>query len=70
MSHDQHSTISFTAKDRSSMDLQINQAVEVLRAWGRQQRQGILVTRHTADSFSVQLSDAVPAGLTQETWNW
>lgn len=60
--------IAFTAVDRPSMERQINAAVESLRSWGLQRRRGILVTRHSHDSFSVELSDAVPVGLTCESW--
>ncbi|AXJ10293.1 hypothetical protein [Arthrobacter sp. PM3] len=62
------SRIAFTAVDRPSMERQINAAVESLRIWGLQRRRGILVTRHSHDSFSVELSDAVPVGITCESW--
>lgn len=60
--------IAFTAVDRPSMEQQINAAVETLRTSGLQRRRGILVTRHTYESFSVELSDTVPVGLTCESW--
>jgi hypothetical protein len=56
-----------TATDRDTMELELNAAVAIA-----QERavvdggKGILVTRHSLDSFSVTLSDKVPFGLTQE----
>jgi hypothetical protein len=66
-----HPTIAITATDRSSMDRQLDEAVAVARSRAmREGRQGILVTRHAYDSFTVSLSDAVPFGLTLEHQDW
>lgn len=63
-------TISFTVSDHTAMEREINAAIEALRISGIQYRKGILVTRHTHDSFSVELHDSVPAGTTHENWGW
>lgn len=60
-------TMAITSTDRASMELQLGQAVAVARTMAmREGRQGILVTRHAYDSFTVVLSDAVPFGQTLE----
>jgi hypothetical protein len=60
-----------TARDRASMDRQLDEAVAVAKARAmRERRQGILVTRHAHDSFTVALSDAVPFGTTLEHQAW
>lgn len=60
-------TIVVTAIDRASMDRRLDEAVAVARAEAmHERRQGILVTRHGFDSFTVALSDAVPFGQTRE----
>jgi hypothetical protein len=60
-----------TARDRASMDRQLDEAVAVAKARAtRERREGILVTRHAHDSFTVALSDAVPFGTTLEHQDW
>ncbi|MFE4229217.1 hypothetical protein ACFRJ8_15160 [Arthrobacter sp. NPDC056886] len=60
-------TVAITATDRASLDRQLDEAVDaaITRAI-REGRQGILVTRHAHDSFTVALSDDVPFGQTLE----
>lgn len=60
----------FTAMNREHMEQQINTAVDTLRVHAMNHREGILVTRHTYDSFTVELCRSVPAGLTRESWSW
>ncbi|SFU11556.1 hypothetical protein [Arthrobacter sp. ov118] len=56
-----------TATDRASMERQLDEAVgAALTHAMREGRQGILVTQHDHASFTVDLSDAVPFGLTRE----
>jgi len=63
--------IAVTATDRVSMERQLDEAVAIARTWAMEEGcQGILVTRHDFDSFSVALSDAVPFGLTREHQDW
>jgi hypothetical protein len=63
--------IAVTATDRASMERRLDEAVTIARACAMQEgRQGILVTRHDFDSFTVALSDAVPFGLTREHQDW
>lgn len=58
-------------RDRASMDRQLEEAVDTARTTAMAQgRQGIVVTRHSHDSFTVALSDAVPFGLTYERQEW
>jgi hypothetical protein len=59
--------IAITATDRASMEHQLDEAVAfaITRAM-HEGRQGILVTQHANDSFTVNLSEAVPFGLTRE----
>jgi hypothetical protein len=64
-------SMAVTAKDRASMDHQLDEAVAVAKARAmRERRQGILVTRHAHDSFTVALSDTVPFGTTLEHQDW
>jgi hypothetical protein len=53
------------------MERQLNEAVAMAmeRAMA-ERRQGILVTQHDHNSFTVTLSDAVPFGLTRERQAW
>lgn len=49
------------------MEHQLEEAMATARSAAMQDgRHGILVTRHTYDSFTISLSDAVPFGLTRE----
>lgn len=53
------------------MERRLDEAVAVAREQAMHaRRQGILVTRHSHDSFTVSLSDAVPFGLTCERQDW
>jgi hypothetical protein len=67
--HDLSITVRVT--DRDSLENELNAAVSALRerATG-ERRQGILVTRHAANEFTVALSDSVPFGMTQENHAW
>ncbi len=59
------------ATDRSSMERQLDEAVDAaLTQAMHERRQGILVTQHDPVSFTVDLSDAVPFGLTREQQDW
>lgn len=63
--------IAVTAPDRASMERQLDEAVAVAVTRAMHEgRQGILVTQHDSDSFTVTLSDAVPFGLTREHQEW
>jgi hypothetical protein len=63
--------IAVTATDRASMEHQLDEAVALAMTRAmREGRQGILVTQHDNDSFTVDLSDAVPFGLTREHQEW
>ena len=63
--------VSVTARDRDSMERQLDHAVASAMTQAIQEgRQGILVTQHDAFSFTVDLSDAVPFGLTREHQEW
>jgi hypothetical protein len=59
--------LTLTVPDPANMDSQLDEAVSAARTMAmRGGRQGILVTRHGYDSFTVTLSDTVPFGLTRE----
>lgn len=59
--------IQVTATDRASMERQLDEAVTAAMKWATHEGcKGILVTRHYYDSFTVDLSDDVPFGLTRE----
>jgi hypothetical protein len=63
--------ISVTATDRDRMERQLDHAVSAAMTQAIQEgRQGILVTQHDDFSFTVDLSDAVPFGLTREHREW
>lgn len=53
--------------DRASMDHYINAAVDrMIKVAQRHQKHGILITRLEDDHFTVELSDAVPFGYTEQ----
>lgn len=59
--------ITVAVPDRSSMEDRLDEAVAVAQAVAiRNGRQGILVTRHSYNLFTVDLSDEVPFGLSRE----
>lgn len=63
--------LTLNVTDRANMDRQLDEAVSAARTVAmRGGRQGILVTRHGHDSFTVALSDTVPFGLTRELQEW
>ncbi|MCU1330959.1 MAG: hypothetical protein JWN34_6329 [Bryobacterales bacterium] len=63
--------IAVTATDRASMERQLDEAVAAAMTQAMHEgRQGILVTQHDNISFTVDLSDAVPFGLTREHQEW
>jgi hypothetical protein len=64
-------TIALTVADRANMERQLDQAVSYAKTEAMIERpRGILVTRHSFESFSVALSDAVPFGETREHQDW
>jgi len=63
--------MAFTATDRGSMERQLDEAVDAALTQALHEgRQGILVTQHDPASFTVDLSDVVPFGLTREHQDW
>ncbi|MGO4807871.1 hypothetical protein AB4089_22440 [Arthrobacter sp. 2MCAF15] len=63
--------VAVMATDRASIERQLDEAVgAALTQAMREGRQGILVTQHGPASFTVDLSDAVPFGLTRERQEW
>lgn len=62
--------LTVTVTDRASMDSQLDTAVNNVRVAAREQRRGILVTRHSATQFTIELSDSVPFGVTHEHQAW
>lgn len=56
---------------RADMDRQLNRAVERLRERAHlQPTRGILVTRHSATDFTLELDSSVPFGTTHEEDAW
>ncbi len=63
--------IKIVAKDRSNLNQQLDRAVTTVQAQAiGEGRRGILITRHSHDTFSVALSEAVPFGQTLEYRAW
>ena len=63
--------LTLTVSDRHSMDSQLDDAVAAAKAHALDGKcHGILVTRHGADTFTVDLSETVPFGLTREHQAW
>lgn len=63
--------LTLTITDRESMDSQLDAAVTAAKAEAlAAKRYGILVTRHSMDRFTVDLSESVPFGLTCERQSW
>jgi hypothetical protein len=52
------------------MESQLDAAVTNAQEAAREQRCGILVTRHGSHDFTVELSEAVPHGITLERQEW
>lgn len=59
----------FTALSQEHLEHQLDAAVDMLRVHAMNS-EGILVTRHTYDSFTVELCRSVPWGHTRESWAW
>jgi hypothetical protein len=59
-----------TVSHRASMESQLDAAVTNAQEAAREQRCGILVTRHGSHDFTVELSEAVPHGITLERQEW
>ncbi len=63
-------TIEVIVTNRANMEHQLDEAVRAAMTMATQERrQGILVTRHDHELFTVALSDSVPYGLTLEQQN-
>jgi len=62
--------VTVTVGDRSSMEGQLDAAVETVRAAAVRERRGILVTRLNSHQFTVELNDCVPFGMTRERQIW
>lgn len=63
--------ITVIATDHADLERRLDKAVTAARERALHEgRQGILVTRHDYDSFTVDLSDEVPFGLTREHDDW
>ncbi|BCW66793.1 hypothetical protein NicSoilB4_15560 [Arthrobacter sp. NicSoilB4] len=63
--------VTVRATDRASMERQLDEAVQdALTQAMHEGCQGILVTQVDPASFTVDLSDAVPFGLTREHRAW
>ena len=63
--------ITVSATDQASMERQLDEAVDAALSQAMYEgRQGILVTQHDPTSFTVDLSDAVPFGVTREHRAW
>ena len=68
---DESEVIKITVSTRSEMESKLEMAVQRLiqRAQGYRDR-GILITRNSAQDFTIQLDMCVPFGLTRELENW
>ena len=65
------SRITFTARDRTHMDEELDRSVNLLVGHALQRREmGILVTRHSPRDFTVELHPEVPFGVTHERQTW
>jgi hypothetical protein len=63
--------LTLTVADRQSMDSELEAAVSAAKAHALSgRRYGILVTRHGANKFTVDVSETVPFGLTREPPAW
>lgn len=64
--------ITITASSRSELEQRLEDAVSVARqrAITSGRREGILVTRHDYNVFTVVLDSTVPFGLTMEHEQW
>ena len=63
--------IKITATDRAGMERDLDEAVNLaIGLAAKEGRQGVLVTRHDYVSFTVNLCDSVPFGLTRERQDW
>lgn len=63
--------LTLNVSDRHSMDTELDAAVAAAKAHALiGGSHGILVTRHGVNQFTVDLSEAVPFGLTRECQAW
>ncbi len=63
--------LTLTVDDRHSMDSALDAAVTAAKAHALAgKRHGILVTRHSMNKFTVDLSETVPFGMTREHQAW
>ncbi len=59
--------LTVAATDRETRDLELNAAVAAMREQAIiDGQQGILVTRHTPETYTIELSKSVPFGFTHE----
>lgn len=60
-----------TVESRTDMDFLLERAVHLLKNKAQPMKdRGILITRHSAQDFTVELHASVPFGLTQEKQEW
>lgn len=65
-----HIVRDITATDKKSLERDLEEAESFARQEGMKHRRGILVTRHSANRFSVAVCESVPFGLTRELSSW
>lgn len=70
MLDDSQKTITVTLARRTELEHLLDAAVADLYEPARQLNQGILVTRRSAESFTVSLSADVPYGVIVENVTW
>lgn len=71
MNETHEAVLQVTATDRVSMDSMLGQAEQRLRDRAiKVRRGGILITRESMSSFSLEISDEVPFGYTVERQMW
>lgn len=59
--------LTVTATDRDTRDRELNAAVTAMREQAMIDGQrGILVTRHSPETYTIELSESVPFGFTHE----
>lgn len=63
--------LSLEAADRAELDRRLEEAERIMRTHAMNNRRGgVLVTRTGLNSFTVEVSEDVPFGLTRQRQDW
>jgi hypothetical protein len=70
MNYSSENSITLTIRRRADLEHRLENAMGKLLMNATLQRQDVLVTRSSPETFTVSLSEKVPYGTTMETLSW